>query len=226
MTTTSPNLLTTWTTGWADAVQQWADQSQAVWEQWGVAPPWMAGADAGPGARRRGGPHPGDRPGHEHHHPGHESHHHGCGCETDACACCVPDADVVLHARVGERRVVPFALHNRWRRDREVSVEVGPWHRCDGADLAVEARADAEAFTLAPCEDRVVRLVVTVAGVVEDGMTTEKGAAPRRAGDVGQCSSAYADVRFEGCARPQRVAVVVEPASCDAVDVECDCGCC
>ena len=44
--------------------------------------------------------------------------------------------------------------------------------------------------------------------------------------DVDSCVSAYADVRFEGCARPQRVAVVVLPAECDAVDVGCDCGCC
>jgi phage-related tail fiber protein len=33
-------------------------------------------------------------------------------------------------------------------------------------------------------------------------------------------------VRFEGCARPQRVAVVVHPASCNAVELPCDCGCC
>ena len=44
--------------------------------------------------------------------------------------------------------------------------------------------------------------------------------------DVESCASAYADVRFEGCARPQRVAVVVHPAICDAVELPCDCGCC
>jgi hypothetical protein len=44
--------------------------------------------------------------------------------------------------------------------------------------------------------------------------------------DVESCASAYADVRFEGCARPQRVAVVVHPAGCDALELPCDCGCC
>ena len=223
MTTTAPDLITTLTTGWADAVQQWADQSQTMWEQWGMAP-WAPPTDPRPAARRAGGPHSGHRPAHEHH-QGHERHHHGCECETDVCACCVPDADIVLHARAGERRVVPFVLHNQWRREREVSVEVGPWHRCSGADLNIQAKVDGEGFTLGPCEDRVVRLLVTVAGP-DEVVAKEKGEPAVRSGGVGQCSSAYADVRFEGCARPQRVAVVVEPAECDAVEVECDCGCC
>ncbi len=224
MTTTAPDLITTVTTGWADAVQQWADQSQAVWEQWGMAP-WPPAPDPRPAGRRAGGPRAGQRAGHQHH-PDHERHHHGCECETDACACCVPEADIVLHARAGERRVVPFVLHNRWRRDREVSVAVGPWHRCSGAELTIRADVDAEAFTLGPCEDRIVRLLVTVGGADDAAVAKEKGETAVRFADVGQCSSAYADVRFEGCARPQRVAVVVEPAACNAVEVVCDCGCC
>ena len=44
MTATAPDLITTLTTGWADAVQQWADQSQTMWEQWGMAP-WAPPAD-------------------------------------------------------------------------------------------------------------------------------------------------------------------------------------
>ncbi|WP_299444517.1 hypothetical protein [uncultured Phycicoccus sp.] len=227
MTTSAPDLITTLTTGWADAVQQWSDQSQAMWEQWGVAP-WAPPAGPRPSGRRAGGSRPRHRPGHEHH-PGHERHDHGCECETDVCACCVPDADIVLHARAGERRVIPFVLHNRWRRDREVGVEVGPWHRCSGAELNIQAEVDGEGFTLGPCEDRVVRLLLTVASADEADEAAEaeeKGEPPVRFADVGQCSSAYADVRFEGCARPQRVAVVVEPAACNAVEVGCDCGCC
>ena len=212
MTTTAPDLLAAWTAGWTDAVQQWADQSQSVWEQWGIA--------ARP---RQVDPRPDG-----HHHPGREHHHDDCECEADTCACCVPDADIVLRARVGERRVVPFVLHNRWRRDREVTVEVGPWHRCSGASLTITASVDDVSLTLGPCQDRVVRLLVAVTR--EDGTAgaakSESGEGAVRLGDVEQCSSAYADVRFEGCARPQRVAVVVEPAHCDAADVDCDCGCC
>ncbi|KQZ89545.1 hypothetical protein ASD62_09755 [Phycicoccus sp. Root563] len=175
----------------------------------------------------------------------------------------MPDADVIVHARIGEMRVVPFHLRNPWRRERPVSLEVGPWHSCDGEDLAIRAVLEEESIVLAGCEDRVVRLLVAVRpgakddpGTKDDGTKTDAGtqdpAAPTSAtnadealkarqarldalrnsgqgrdiGDVQGCATAYADVRFEGCARPQRVAVVVLPAACDAVDVGCDCGCC
>lgn len=203
----------------------------------------------------------------------------GCGCGEctsgcgDPCRCCVPEADVIVHARIGEVRVVPFHLRNPWRRERPVSLEVGPWHGCDGDGLAVRAVLEEESIVLAPCEDRVVRLLVAVRPRSTDTTNNaptpgtdaqgnpgpkdgpnSKDAAPdvdaaavrdealkaqearlgavrgdgqgRVIGDVDGCATAYADVRFEGCARPQRVAVVVLPAECDAVDVGCDCGCC
>ncbi len=198
----------------------------------------------------------------------------GCGC-GDRCRCCVPEADVIVRARIGEVRVVPFHLSNPWRRERPVSLEIGPWHGCDGDGLTVRAMLEEESIVLAPCEDRVVRLLVAVRPTVtddpgdgsdpkdnqtahpEDGpqatnpagaesdpaATRDEALKAREArearldavrgdgqgrviGDVEGCATAYADVRFEGCARPQRVAVVVLPAECDAVDVGCDCGCC
>ncbi|WP_406829327.1 hypothetical protein ABEG17_09995 [Pedococcus sp. KACC 23699] len=198
-----------------------------------------------------------------------------CGC-GDPCRCCVPDADVIVHARVGEVRVVPFHLRNPWRRERPVSLEVGPWHGCDGDGLTIRAALEEDSIVLAPCEDRVVRLLVGVRPTstdAPDGGKTDKpdpnqpvpnqpdpgtkdagaedsgptgGGTPAEAptsreamlgvlrgdgrglsiGDVDGCATAYADVRFEGCARPQRVALFVLPAECDAVDVGCDCGCC
>jgi hypothetical protein len=208
-----------------------------------------------------------------------QGHHHGtphehrgpgrtrvkeCGCQDscgcgDACDCCVPEADVVVRARAGEVRIVPFRLHNPWRREREVSLEIGPWHGCSGDGIEVRATLEEEKVVLGPCEDRVVRLRVLTSGSEDDGATTRTdkdttsqearadsggrtakptqatgrepldvavGTPRRRTTDVGSCASAYADVRFEGCARPQRVAVVVLPADCDAVEVGCDCGCC
>ena len=170
---------------------------------------------------------------------------------------------MVVRARAGEVRVVPFRLHNTWRRDREVSLEVGPWHVCSGDDdLEVRAILEEDKIVLKPCEDRVVRLLISTRGAGDDGSSSTrdtkdandpavpsetvdeagKAAKPahaagrkpvdvvvdtrRRTTDVETCVSAYADVRFEGCARPQRVAVVVLPAECDAVEVGCDCGCC
>lgn len=194
MTTTAPEILSSLSTSWSDAVQRWVDQSQAMWGQ------WAPGVDQS-----------------HHHHEGHAHHQqmHGDRC-CDPCACCVPEADVVIRARAGERRVVPFRLHNRWRREREVTLSVGPWHVCSGDGLVVSARMEEEQVTLQPCEDRLVRLVVTVAA----GENDDNGA------DLGMCASAYADVRFEGCARPQRVAVVASPDRCGPVDVDCDCACC
>lgn len=185
------------------------------------------------------------------HHPGGKHHTDSCGCCGDSCDCCVPEADVVVKARAGEVRVVPFRLRNPWRREREVTIEVGPWHHCDGDRLDVRARLEETKLVLKPCEDRVVRLVVTaraLAGQDDDDVKQAQDApaketratrtaktaetrpsdlpTEREVGDVDDCSSAYADVRFEGCARPQRVALVVLPADCDSVDVGCDCGCC
>jgi hypothetical protein len=195
------------------------------------------------------------------------SHSRGCGCDDsccrDACDCCVPEADVIVRARAGEVRVVPFRLHNPWRREREVSLEIGPWHFCSGdGDLEIRAVLEDDKLVLKPCEDRIVRLLISTRGASDDGSSSTRdskdandpavpaqpadaavkpakpaGAAgrtpvdvvvgtTRRTTDVDSCVSAYADVRFEGCARPQRVAVVVLPAECDAVDIGCDCGCC
>jgi len=190
------DVLTDLAAGWADATKRWWT---SAWPETRTD----AWPDAWPRARQRG---------------------HGCGCPDDCgcgdpCACCVPRADVVVHARAGERRVVAFALRNPRRREQQVTLEVGPWHLCGNQPVQVEARFDVDSpLTLAECEHRVVRLLVAAA--------SGKDGDQHVSGDVEACASAYADVRFEGCARPQRVAVVVHPAACDAVDVPCDCGCC
>jgi len=238
-TRTAPDLIATLKTGWDDAVQQWWDQSQAALDPWKQAWDTMA---PGVSEQTLGMP---SRHHHAHEHGrghGHgDDHAHGhaytrCDCDSH-CGCIIPDADIVLHARAGEERVIPFLLRNPWRREREVAVAVGAWHVCEGGRLEVRSEVDAgESLTLQPCENRVVRLGVRVQGICDDATNTKddtKGdpkSAPtdeRRFGcDVESCASAYADVRFEGCARPQRVAVVVHPASCNAVELPCDCGCC
>ena len=243
MSTTAPELFTSLRTGWVDAVQQWMDTSQSIWDE--LAMSFTAtGPDRTRTGRARGRTHHdhGHRREHGHHH--HDHRHGPCDCRDgsrddcrdacrDACDCCVPDADVVLHARVGERRVVPLHLHNAWRRERQVTLGVGPWHVCSGDGLTVIAVLEEEQLTLQACEDRVVRLVVGVSATKDDGGEpgVDEGSheAPgqgRLSRDVDGCASAYADLRFEGCARPLRVAVVVSPADCDPVEVGCDCDCC
>ncbi|WP_256792918.1 hypothetical protein [Terrabacter sp. Ter38] len=319
MSTSTPDLFTTLRNGWVDAVQQWSDASQSLWDE--VAAPFTGGGSAPSGSAwtawpawgqqrsrpahghdhghhhghhhgRHDGPHHDERHDHEHWHDDHDHRRHGkdhdgygcgcgggcgggCGCEErgeahgsstcgcgGACSCCVPDADVVVHTRVGERRIVPLALHNSWRRERPVTLAVGPWHLGSGTDLAVVAVLEEEQVTLAPCEDRIVRLVIGVTttgdgggkpgdgngngngtggtggGSDANGPSDGKGGSDihldthvgmgqgRMPGDLDACASAYADVRFEGCSRPLRVAVVVSPAPCHPVEAGCDCGCC
>jgi len=241
-TRTTPDLITSLKTGWNDAMQQWWDQSQVALDPWKQA--WdtmMEGADGQtfgmPSRRHRPHEHHEHEHGHEHDHEhGHQHADTSCGCENP-CRCCIPDADIVLHARAGEQRVIPFLLRNPWRREREVTVAVGAWQVCDGGRLEVRSEIDAgESLTLQPCENRVVRLRVLVQGICDDAKNTKDGTKdktkvdPRNDNlfgcDVESCACAYADVRFEGCARPQRIAVVVHPASCNAVELPCDCGCC
>jgi len=245
-TRTAPDLLSSLTAGWNDAMQKWWDQSQTAIDPWKQAWDTIAPRDADEHRRRHAHDH-----GHDHGHDHEHDHEHtscDCDCDSDcknACRCCIPDADVVLHARAGEQRVIPFLLRNPWRRDREVTVAVGPWQVCDGGRLEVTSVFDVgESLTLQPCEKRVVRLKLLVRGICDNSKDANDSPADdqkRKTGadtkgdvlkdrqldcDVESCASAYADVRFEGCARPQRVAVVVHPASCDAIVLPCDCGCC
>lgn len=238
-TRTAPDLIASLKTGWNDAVQQWWDQSQTAFDPWKQAWETMA---PGVSEQTLGMPsrhHREHEHGREHGHGDDHAHGHAhtpCDCGS-RCGCCIPDADIVLHARAGEERVIPFLLRNPWRREREVAVAVGTWHVCEGGRLEVRSEVDAgESLTLQPCENRVVRLGIRVQGICDDTKTAKRdtkadpknGPTDERAFgcDVESCASAYTDVRFEGCARPQRVAVVVHPASCDAVELPCDCGCC
>jgi len=320
MSTSTPDLFTTLRNGWVDAVQQWTDASQSLWDE--IAAPFTGDGSAPSGSawtpwpawgkqrsrpahdheHHHHGPHHDERHDHDHDHrhdhrhadpdpkghgKGHDGWSCGCGCGGTrsggcvergeahgsstcrcggACSCCVPDADVVVHTRVGERRIVPLALHNSWRRERPVTLAVGPWHVSSDTDLAVVAVLEEEQLTLAPCEDRIVRLVLGIttttgdgggkpgdgnggngaAGGTEDstedgtdanGPGVGKGGSDvhldthvgmgqgRMPGDLDACASAYADVRFEGCSRPLRVAVVVSPTPCHPVEAGCDCGC-
>ncbi|HEY6796274.1 MAG TPA: hypothetical protein VI248_16485 [Kineosporiaceae bacterium] len=194
-TTTDP--ITAWRAGWTDLARStgWTDLARSWLDSWDTA--WC-------GPRRA-------------HECRHEGHHGRCCADDDHLRCCVREADVVVRARVGERRVLPLRLHNRWRRERPTTVEVGPWHACHGAEVSVQAAVEPSSLTLAPCRSAVVRITLDLGGQAGD---------EGRQHDVDRCGSSYSDVRFEGCARPLRLAVIVCADACAPVDVECDCGCC
>ena len=67
-----------------------------------------------------------------------------CGCEHEDpchCRCCIVDADLVVYTRLGETRVIPFSIENKWRRERKVKLELSQFRRKGGAFAPVTAES-------------------------------------------------------------------------------------
>jgi hypothetical protein len=168
---------------------------------------------------------------------------HGCGCpscrsDPCACRCCIADCDLLIEARVGERRIIPVTIENHWRRERPIELELSSWTRITD-DVVVRGEILTEtAFTLAPCGEAHSVIGVTVgagdrapppagkpnANALRD---SQVGDLQRLLPDIDHCGVAYADLRIKGCdLRSIRIAVAVLPRDCDAYLVDCACGCC
>jgi hypothetical protein len=168
---------------------------------------------------------------------------HGCGCpscrsDPCACRCCIADCDLLIEARVGERRIIPVTIENHWRRERPIELELSSWTRITD-DVVVRGEILTEtAFTLAPCGEAHSVIGVTVgagdraappagkpnANALRD---SQVGDLQRLLPDIDHCGVAYADLRIKGCdLRSIRIAVAVLPRDCDAYIVDCACGCC
>jgi hypothetical protein len=163
----------------------------------------------------------------------HGCHDHGyecgCGCrpcrvDDCHCQCCIgDDLDLVVYARLGERRVVPVTIANERRREREVSLELSDFTTKGGRTLPVPvsgAIIGASTFTLGPCEERAV-----VIEVVSEAAAGEREREPT---DVDDCLVAVADLRVAGCdiRCPIGIGVVLLPRDCDTFHLSCGCGCC
>ena len=159
---------------------------------------------------------------------GHRAHHHGhdCGpCRPDPChcSCCVTDADLVIYARLGERRIIPLQVSNQWRRDREVTLALSEFATSGGRKpLAVEAAILPETqFVLGPCDERSVFLEVLLP------LRTPGDDQELSAPDVDDCTVVYARLSTEGCEScPARIALAVLPRDCAPYRVRCECACC
>jgi len=168
---------------------------------------------------------------------------HGCGCpscrsDPCACRCCIADCDLLIEARVGERRIIPVTIENHWRRERPIELELSSWTKITD-DVVVRGELLTEAaFTLAPCGEAHAVIGVTV-GVGERTTPSDSksnanairdaqgGDLQRLLPDIDHCAVAYADLRIKGCdLRSIRIAVAVLPRDCDAYVVDCACGCC
>jgi hypothetical protein len=181
------------------------------------------------------------------HHHGHHGHHHGddcghCGPDPCQCFCCLGDVDLAVYARVGEIRVVPIVVENERRREKAVTLELSGWTTRGGNPGQAETMLlEPKAFTLAPCGQQQVTLVVRVRP--QAGGTPAPTPAPNRTpaetvdtaatgerhapADVDSCQVVSADLRILGCDhRPIRVAVAILPRDCDPYRVSCGCSCC
>ncbi len=166
--------------------------------------------------------------------------HHGhrdkdCDCEDScsedscACTCCVSDADLVVYARLGERRVVPLTVVNERRRERTVELDLGEFRTAGGGAVPVTGVVTPTTMKLSPCQEEQALLAINISfsdgvGPIDrdgddDGSTL--------ATDVDDCVTAYADLRLTGCdTRPIRVAVVLLPRVCNVYRIRCGLGCC
>jgi hypothetical protein len=208
-----------------------------------------------PGRREHGHPHHhhGEDCGcHDHEHRHHHDHDHECGCggcrecghDDCHCTCCIVDADYVVYARCGERRVVPIQIDNDTRREREnVTIDVSDVRTSGGRQLpwrvAVLPRSP---ITLPACSTTEIDVRVEIVCGDEDKNPDQPKPTPRKAAgraeqqearqeiefvDVDNCEVGYVTIRVEGClVRPIVVAVAVLPRDCDAYHTGCSCSCC
>jgi hypothetical protein len=147
-----------------------------------------------------------------------------CHPDDCHCRCCIGDADLLVRARLGERRLVPIVIENNQRREREVELELSSWSAATGGVKVTGAILPPTKLTLKPCEEKAVILAIEVA---QDKTQDDNNSTTRTPPDVRDCVVFYADFRVVGCdVRPIRIAVAVLPRDCDAFHVDCRCGCC
>jgi hypothetical protein len=86
-------------------------------------------------------------------------------------------------------------------------------------------------FSLPPCGEQNVTLVVKITDTEETGAAAEGDADDtsqrKQLPDVDDCLVATADLRLVGCDhRPLRIAVAIVSRDCDPYRVHCGCTCC
>lgn len=165
-----------------------------------------------------------------------------CGCKVcDPCRCCIGDADVVIYARPGESRVIPFEVVNSRVRDREVTVQLGEFKTCDGKDLGIVAQVIPSRLKLAPCSEGLVHLFlkVPVSSKTLEAVNAESAEerkrltatkivdAGRKGLDICGCEVLYANLAFDGCrTRPLTLALAILDVDCSPHEINCSACCC
>jgi len=115
----------------------------------------------------------------------------GC-CQPDPCACrcCIADCDLLVEARVGERRIVPITIQNQWRRARDIELQLSSWTKLTDK---LEVRGEIitpDKFTLAPCGEAHVILVLSIGGGVARAETTDPKVIEKELGEIAEKAKA------------------------------------
>ena len=109
--------------------------------------------------------------------------------------------------------------------ETQITLELSNWTSKGGKESPVSTVVlTPTTFTLAPCEEKEIVLVVKVGDLGQPGNDNPDRT---RVPDVDDCVVAVADLRLEGCDhRPLRIAIAILPRTCDPYRVECGCSCC
>jgi hypothetical protein len=153
---------------------------------------------------------------------------HECGCEAENpchCTCCIVDADVVIYAYLGERRLFPIVIENDRRREKKVRLTLGDFTTHAGKPAPIKGMLlPPTEFELGPCASKNIVMVIDGSVAEQDGQTK---AGSRAVPDVEGCTVYYADLRVDGCEmRPLRIAVAIAPRDCGAYRINCHSCCC
>jgi hypothetical protein len=131
------------------------------------------------------------------------------GC--DKCECEICDADLVVYARPGEKRMVPILVENHRPRERAIQLELSSFGAANGSGATnegVQGQLDKKELKLAPCSEETVWLSVTTGQRAVEG-----------------CQVFYANLRLNGC-RPRPLVIAVAVLGKDCQEHRVDCGCC
>lgn len=153
-----------------------------------------------------------------HHRSTHCGHSH-CHERCDRCGCCLPqDADLIIEARSGERRIVPLLVENPRPRETKVHLRLGTWVTESGKPVELNAKLSDSELILPACGEARTQLSVEL---------TVDGEQQQFAED--RCNVFTSTIHFDGCgAAPITVALAVVGNECKAMTYRClGCaGCC